>query len=415
LILNKIIKILLSFICNIITFLFCTIISRTDKIWVFGSWFGESFSDNTKYLFLYCNKYKDELNLDKVIWITDNNEVYKELKKSGFIVYKKWSLKSIWYHTRAKRHFICQVPNDINPYFSAKAVRIQLWHGVGFKKLNTIEEIPNINSIKYKFIYFLKRIFYYGGWHKCIFLSTSKYATDKIFKYSFRLWENDIIESKYPRDIYLNLDEVEKEKIIHLNRKEKIIKDIIYKNKYNKKILLYLPTYRNDATINNKKTSYPLNIQNEYEFKSFIDFLNNNNILFLSKFHFAGDLSINDNNESFYTLDNNFDIYTILNEIDLLITDYSSVYADFLFIDKPIIFFTYDLDKYQNNDKGFIGDFNLLTPGDKVYDIEKLKERIIYNLNNDDYIYERKKIKELYFDENIDDTYNIFLKKIIYN
>lgn len=409
----KIAKKILIIIINLITIILSLFIKKTDKICVFGSWFGKNFSDNSKYLYLYLNKNKEKYGIEKLVWITDSDKVYNLLNSNGFDVEKRWHIKSIIYHMKAKNHFICQAPNDINSYFSAKSNRIQLWHGVGPKKVSDLNEVPNINSFKYKLIYIIRHISSPGLWYKYKFLSTSKFVTNEVHKFPFRLWENEVIEANYPRNIYLSLDETDKKYINCLSKNELEIKQLINNVKNDKNIILYVPTYRNDAIIeNNKETSYPLNIQNEDEFKMFIDFINDNNILFFSKFHFAGDLSIVNNNENFYNLDENFDIYTILNDIDLLLTDYSSIYSDYLFIDKPIIFYVYDIEIYKNNDKGFICDFNSITPGDKAYEIEGLKEKIIYNLNNDDYFDDREKIKKLYFDLNINDTFESLLKKI---
>lgn len=62
----------------------------------------------------------------------------------------------------------------------------------------------------------------------------------------------------------------------------------------------------------------------------------------------------------------NLDIYQILSETDLLITDYSSVYFDYLLLDKPILFLNTDLDQYRNNRGFLLNPFEFWTPGPKV-------------------------------------------------
>ena len=44
--------------CNIITIFFNLFIKRDKKIWLFGAWMGDTFSDNPRFLFqfLHCNK-----------------------------------------------------------------------------------------------------------------------------------------------------------------------------------------------------------------------------------------------------------------------------------------------------------------------------------------------------------------------
>lgn len=50
------------------------------------------------------------------------------------------------------------------------------------------------------------------------------------------------------------------------------------------------------------------------------------------------------------TVPNQMDLYEILPHTDLLITDYSSVYFDYLLLDKPIVFTPTDLGEYSKNE-----------------------------------------------------------------
>ena len=50
-------------------------------------------------------------------------------------------------------------------------------------------------------------------------------------------------------------------------------------------------------------------------------------------------------------------------ECALLITDYSSIYIDTLYLGKPLICFAYDLDHYQNQQDGLLYDMSLAFPG----------------------------------------------------
>ncbi|MCV5480587.1 CDP-glycerol glycerophosphotransferase family protein, partial [Escherichia coli] len=51
---------------------------------------------------------------------------------------------------------------------------------------------------------------------------------------------------------------------------------------------------------------------------------------------------------------------------DFLITDYSSIYFDYLYLNRPIIFFPFDLEKYTAS-RDFYLSYNEATPGVKVY------------------------------------------------
>ncbi len=66
------------------------------------------------------------------------------------------------------------------------------------------------------------------------------------------------------------------------------------------------------------------------------------------------------------------DPYPFLTLADVLITDYSSVYFDFLLLNKPIIFYPYDYDEYVKYCRRFYFDYFSFTPGEKAYTIKDL-------------------------------------------
>ena len=57
---------------------------------------------------------------------------------------------------------------------------------------------------------------------------------------------------------------------------------------------------------------------------------------------------------------------------DILITDYSSIMIEFCVLDKPTIFFTYDLDNYLACERGFYYNFKKTVPGPIVYTTDEL-------------------------------------------
>lgn len=106
-------------------------------------------------------------------------------------------------------------------------------------------------------------------------------------------------------------------------------------------------------------------------------------------------------NNAYLILDSDFvrsgiDLYEFLNACDLLITDYSSVYFDYLLLDRPIIFTPIDLDDYIENAGMLYGPFDFWTPGPKVLDQETLQNQILNNLyGKDEYSNQRSMIKDI--------------------
>src|SRR5690625_4955323 len=70
---------------------------------------------------------------------------------------------------------------------------------------------------------------------------------------------------------------------------------------------------------------------------------------------------------------------------DILITDYSSVMFDFANTKRPMLFFTYDLESYRDEVRGFYMDFEKEAPGplikttkeaiDNILNIEEVKNK----------------------------------------
>ena len=72
-----------------------SIVPKNQKIWVFGAWNGNSFSDNPKYLYLYVNQCCKENVLP--IWITKDRTLAENLSTQGINSYYYKSILGIYY------------------------------------------------------------------------------------------------------------------------------------------------------------------------------------------------------------------------------------------------------------------------------------------------------------------------------
>ncbi len=102
--------------------------------------------------------------------------------------------------------------------------------------------------------------------------------------------------------------------------------------------------------------------------------------------------------------------YNFVGETDILITDYSSIYFDFLLTQKPIGFVIDDIDDYSDK-RGFVVDNPLdYMPGEKIKDVEELKAFLDSILaGKDDWKEKRKEINDLVnFDQSLE-----YSKKIL--
>ena len=101
-------------------------------------------------------------------------------------------------------------------------------------------------------------------------------------------------------------------------------------------------------------------------------------------------------NNSF--LDKGIALYSVFNSVDILLTDFSSIYIDFMLLNKPIGFIFSDYEEFKNS-RGFVfSDAKKYMPGDIITSIAKLEfflNEVILK-NNDNYIKEREEIKSIF-------------------
>lgn len=89
------------------------------------------------------------------------------------------------------------------------------------------------------------------------------------------------------------------------------------------------------------------------------------------------------------------ELYDFLSEVDVLITDYSSIYIDFLLLDRPILFFVPDLETYQSR-RGFVLEpYDFWTPGPKARSLKEAAERLNRLLSGDEPPHERDRRRQI--------------------
>ena len=75
------------------------------------------------------------------------------------------------------------------------------------------------------------------------------------------------------------------------------------------------------------------------------------------------------------------EVQEILPYVDILISDYSGVWVDFLLVDRPIIFVPYDIESYKQ-EPGLLYDYDMITPGPKVDSFQEFLTAIDVSLGN---------------------------------
>lgn len=319
-------------------------VGRSKKNIIFGSWGGNTFSDNSRYLYQYLYQNKEKYGLKNVIWITRNTEVNNLLNSNGYVSYLIGTKESKKWHLKSKIHVICNMSSsvsnfkaDIDVKYSSGAKKVQLWHGVGVK---SIGQASNSNKGRknraHSFLHnsFLKTIASEGCWFNEYLLCTSNLNKEINLK-TIGCKYNHMFVSSYPRHC----------ECLRLMDKEQLIIDKISSFKF---AILYLPTFRSDDS----QYVHPL------DDRLFATFLKDNNIVFVQKPHKADNkLRIFNSNPNVINLDSNFDVNTLYRYVKCVISDYSSAAFDSIHLKIPTIFYTPDLDSFKHGDIGLLIDF----------------------------------------------------------
>jgi CDP-ribitol ribitolphosphotransferase len=150
-----------------------------------------------------------------------------------------------------------------------------------------------------------------------------------------------------------------------------------FSRKYNvsqdKKIILYAPTFRDEERYNNVFDYLDLDRFNEELGDEYILALRLHPKI---KDFYKDDIVC----EGKYIDVSDFESEQELMLIsDILITDYSSIMIEYSVLDKPTVFFTYDLEEYLANERGFYYDFKTTVPGPIVYTSDELIDVIKNN------------------------------------
>ena len=381
-------EILLGWIIYPLSFL----VPRSEKIWIFigcrRDKERELFSDNSKYMFLYSAQNIPDI---RTIWISGDNQLSKVIRGLGYKAYYIYSLQGVFYSLRAGYTFVDAFVQFSNWKFCGRTKVIQLWHGKSMKK--TAFESPYSLPAASKFISpNLFRNYEYV-------IASSEY-TGKMISTIFRIPMEKVLITGLPRHdvMFKEIKGSEIDSVPILGDKVKSLK----KAGINK-IVFYAPTFRPDATnplFKNLKRGID-------KFQLDLKMLNklfekNNSHLFIAlhpKFSLVDYGTDEFKNLTF--LRPGFDIYTTLSLFDALITDYSSVFSDFLLLNRPIIFLVYDLEKYKI-EMGLFDDFDEMTPGPKVFTNEQLVKEVEKVLNGVDECKDRRlKVRKIFY-KNLD-------------
>ncbi len=315
-----------------------------SRLIVFESFLGKQYSCNPRAIYEYLKENHPEY---KMYWSIDPRYA-SSFEGKGLNVVNRFSFQWLFLMARAK----FWVSNSRLPLWIPKpnhTVYLQTWHGTPLKRLAAdMEEVhmPGTDTQSYKRNFLAES----SRWDYLI--SPNRYSTE-IFRRAFA-FEKTMLETGYPRnDILYTVNT--SSNIAEIKSRLKLPKD--------KKIILYAPTWRDNEFYDTGKYKFNLKL----DLARMEEELGDDYIILL-RMHYliAENLDLSPFKGFAFDTSQHEDIRELYLVADLLITDYSSVFFDYANLQRPMIFFVYDIESYRDQLRGFYFEFEQDAPGPLV-------------------------------------------------
>ena len=351
------------------------------------------FLDNSKYCFIGLQLLAKGKR--QIIFLSDYNEVHIALQAYGCQT-GRLSGPLGWWQLLCCGTIITDNADwcDFGRFAAAHGARVvQLWHGIPLKRIELLVAQQIASSLPSFAAALFRGYRHFIGRHRevDIAVATSTVVADKALKpcISAEHWS----VTGYPRNDILLDEQLRHNPLVSLYVDEQAMAMIRDAKATNRKIVLYVPTFRNH--MNDPFAEGAIDLQ------AFTEFADTHDFLFLIKLHpfLCASAQAHTLSPRLLILPADSDIYPLMPETDIMITDYSSIYFDFLLLDRPVLFYCYDLEKYMHEDRGFLFNYDEMTPGPKIRTLQELKEQLLeISQGVDQWSEQRKHVREIVFD-----------------
>jgi CDP-glycerol glycerophosphotransferase (TagB/SpsB family) len=329
------------------------VLGEDPRLVVLGAANGKRYVDNSRHLYEWLLSERPDL---EPLWLTRSREVFDALKRNGRPV----ALASSWSGMRAlARARVGAYTNSLydlalSPFLVPEQLQlIALRHGKSVKKVRLAQADQALSSSEQAERRQESSLMRYA-------ISTSEFISD-LQEESLRIGRSRHIVTGYPRnDALLDpTDEMRWQWAAYLGDLRP------------RKVVLYAPTWRHGR---GATRFFPFG---DFDKSVLVEYLRSRNLLLLLRPHpndaqafpammaLLHQLSIASDLMRVATHDELPNVHSALPFVDVLVTDYSSLYHDFLLLDRPMLFVPYDYEEY-NRRNGFHYDYFGNLPGPAV-------------------------------------------------
>jgi CDP-glycerol glycerophosphotransferase len=341
------------------------------------------------------NRYVASCEPHEVVFLTDQPSVRAALMAAGCRVRALAGPSGWWQLLRCGTAVVDSTDWSYKGRFTAlRGARVvQLWHGVPLKRIELLvakQIVANLSPLGRLTFWAYRALI---GRHRRLdyLVSTSAFVANEAMMNCFNAqhWP----ATGYPRNDVLLDERLRQHPLMLIGMDVQAMQDVREAKSRGWRVMLYAPTFRKHFV--DPFSSGALDLEALEKFAELHD------LLILVKLHplmrQPADRGMAGRNIIFVSPDS--DIYPLMADVDLLVTDYSSIYFDFLLLDRPIVYYCQDLDDYIKDDRGFIFDYDAMTPGPKVGTqaaMESVLEEILQG--EDVWHVQRERVRNVVFD-----------------
>lgn len=334
-------------------FILTYLIPRSERIAVYGYSNGISFTDNSKYQFIYTSRNEPEL---RAVWLTRNESVVSELRSAGYEAHRFRSPTGIYLTLRAGIVYVTHTRRDVPWWGTGGADVVRLGHGIPFKKYGRAD--PGYRDRKGN----VKRI----GYELTVANYTDTIATSENFApyvaAATGLGDSSVHVTGLPRMDMPHVDEEARHLYCDRDLIRKLRTDLSGST-----VVFYFPTWREGG-------DSP--VPESLDFEALDTTLEETDSYLLTRPHpnsSGWDLDPTAL-DRVITLDMESDFYPVFEHVDLFITDYSSLFHDSIYYETPAVFFAHDLPSYTDR-RDFFFEYESV-PGDVVTTSDEFQGRL---------------------------------------
>ncbi len=324
------------------------VVPRRNDFWLFGHRDGV-FGGNSRGLFLWLSIHRPDI---RAVWIGDSDQVIRTLRENGFEAVRRRSAAGLLATLRARVFVFCHGLPDVSSRLSGGAFLANLWHGVGIKATMFGDHTGPMAKFHRKWSgTALGRMMYYEHLKRPdILASTSDFMQDH-FARQFAMSPERCPQLGYPR-----LDPLADPALKTLSDRIDRSAGFTFNPDRRAKVTVYAPTWRD--------TGRPFLQAALPDLRRLSDALRKTDAVLYVKTHPWSSDKLPTTFDNILVWPAAIDVFAYLDDIDAFVTDYSSLYYDYIFRKTAgAVLYTFDIAEYEATDRQILYPFRDNTAG----------------------------------------------------